>query len=116
MPAYLRIPDTLLIPFGVPKWEIDQLKVVGVDSESTYIESDVPCAFIDLSTSTPLTLSDARLVLPDHELAPEDYYEIGQGNPGPALESIHQALLRNCALQTDAEREFLRLCYVKAFK
>lgn len=57
MPKHFKIPNHLIIPFAVPKWEIENIQLVGVSTEATYFESETHCVHINRDAAEPLTLS-----------------------------------------------------------
>jgi len=60
----LKIADHLLVPFGRPKWDIERIKIVGVSTTATYIESDTPLVHINRSEKKALRLRDFPEVFP----------------------------------------------------
>ena len=99
----LRITDHLLIPFGRPKWNIDQIKITGVSTLATYFQSDTPLVHINRGEKTAVRLRHFC----DH--FPDDFPVVPE--PSEALEFIQEHLKRTCHLGTDSERKFLDLYF-----
>jgi len=60
----IKVENQLLVPFGGPKWSIEGIRVVGVSTSGTYIESDTPLAYIDRSQEVVLRLRNFVEVMP----------------------------------------------------
>lgn len=99
----LKIQDHLLIPFGRPKWNIERVKIVGVSTRATYIESETPLVYIDRSKKLALRMRDFKDVFPE-EFPTED-------DPARALDHIRKHLRETCYLDTDSEKRFLDLYF-----
>lgn len=97
----LKIADHLLIPFGRPKWSIDRIKIVGVSTDATYIDSDTPCVHINKAEKSGLRLRHFRSVFPEE--MPTDIQQ------PEALAVIRKHLRETCNLDTDSEKRFLDL-------
>ena len=95
--------DQLLIPFACPKWGIEKISIVGVSTQKTYVQSEVPCVHIDKKSSEAIRLRSIN------ELFPQDFpegFEIWE-----AFDFIRTYLQKECHLQTDYERRFLDLYF-----
>jgi hypothetical protein len=99
----LKIADHLLIPFGRPKWNIEKIKIAGVSTTATYIESDTPLVYIDRSKKKALRLRDFT------EVFPEDFPDLPE--QPEALKFIHEYIKKTCNLDTDFEKRFLDLYF-----
>lgn len=99
----LKIADHLLIPFGRPKWDIERIKIVGVSTTATYIESDTPLVYINRSEKKALRLRDFL------EVFPGDFPSLLE--QPEALEFIREHLKKTCNLDTDFEKRFLDLYF-----
>jgi hypothetical protein len=99
----LKIPDQLLIPFGGPKWKIDSIKVVGVSTSGTYIQSNTPLAYINKSKKVGLRLRDFCDVIPG------DWPNIDESDKSG--EYLRDHLKENCEVGTGHERRFLDLYF-----
>lgn len=102
-PIQIKIPNQLLIPFGGPKWTIDQIRVVGVSTTGTYIQSSTPLAYIDRSKAQALRLSDFESVIPGSWKTENDSLS--------ALKIIQAYLRDKCELATEYEKRFLNLYF-----
>lgn len=104
MPAIqIKISDQLLIPFGGPKWSIDRIKVVGVSTTGTYLQSATPLAYIDKSKQQALRLRDFTSVVPG------DWPEIEVAVD--ATKFIRDHLKEKYEVATNHERRFLDLYF-----
>lgn len=108
MPIHFKISNNLIVPFGKPKWSIKNIRVAAVSTDATYFESDTPCAHIDKSSREPLRLAQFNEFFPTKHPYVDKYSE--------ALKYIHDSLIENCEVQTDHEREFLRLYFDWIFR
>lgn len=99
----IKISDHLIVPFGRPKWNIDRIKIVGVSTNATYIESDTPLVHIDKSDKKALRLRNFREVFPDN--LPDG---LGQQD---AIAFMLKHLKETCNLDTDFEKRFLDLYF-----
>lgn len=99
----IQVPGHLLIPFGRPKWTIENIRIAGVSTKATYFESDTPCAYIDTTKRKALRLMDFVLVNPTENPTITDTTE--------ALNFIHNWIKTNCELGTDSEKRFLDLYF-----
>ena len=52
------ISEHLIIPFGVEKWKIEDIRVVGVSTSKTFFRTDIPVVHIDKSKKAPLRIID----------------------------------------------------------
>lgn len=112
--AIIYIPGQLLIPFGQPKWDIEKIRVTGVDTGGTYIESDSHCAHIDKTTGRPLTLSEFPLVFsrPFMDRNREQWDQLlFRTDPWTIVDMLRDDLLNGCQLQTEYERQFLAIYF-----
>lgn len=100
MPITLLIPNHLLIPFGRPKWGIEKIKLVGVSTRGTYIESETPLAYIDRSKEEALRLTNIREIFP--KKFPDNFFGIED-----TLEYIKSLIKDECELDTDYEKKFV---------
>lgn len=106
MPINIRIPGHIILPYGSPKWDIDNIRLSGVSTDGTYFSSETKCAYIDAASERALRLGDFRTILPD---AASTFPKIE--NAEIALNYIRDSLKDNCALQTKYERSFLDLYF-----
>jgi hypothetical protein len=67
MPRQLYINNHLFIPFGQPKWKIEEIKVKAVSPNGTYFESDIPFAYINKNDNSPLQIADFWEIVPEEE-------------------------------------------------
>lgn len=104
MPVNIRIKDHMLMPFGCPKWEINQIQITGVSTDGTYFTSNTKCVHIDKASNTPLRLTEFPSYFPDK---PNSFPEIE--DPQEALTFAFDFLANNCELQTESEHRFLNL-------
>lgn len=98
----LMIQDHLIIPWGVPKWNIDKIKIVGVSTKATYFETETPCVYIDKKRERALCIGDIGRVLPDRRPFSREYDNIHK-----AVELTQQCLEKYCKMDTEDERRFL---------
>lgn len=105
MPVNFKINNHVIMPFGCEKWNIDEIKVVGVSENATFFSSRTKCAYIDKTKSEPLRLSNFKAFFPQDESMPiiED--------PDEALEFILAMLKEQCMLSTKHEKDFLDLYF-----
>lgn len=47
------ITDHLIIPFGVEKWKIEDIRIVGVSTSETYFKTDIPVVHIEKRLAKP---------------------------------------------------------------
>jgi hypothetical protein len=104
-PIRLKIEGHLIIPFGVSKWDIEKIRVVGVPTDGTYLVSETPCVHIDKTKKLGIRLRDFWEVLP------YNFSEIESGNAEEALYKIRDVLKERCSLQTEYEKEFLNIYF-----
>ncbi|MDQ3773653.1 MAG: endonuclease domain-containing protein [Pseudomonadota bacterium] len=97
----LKIADHLLIPFARPKWSIERIKIIGVSTNATYIQSETPLVYINKAEKSALRLRHFSDVfpeeMPDAPTQPE------------AIAAIRKHLKETCNLDTDSEKRFLEL-------
>ena len=95
----ITIRDHLIIPFGGPKWNIANIRVTGVSTGATYLQSDTPCAYIDKARSEPLRIhSLSRYV-------PESIDDVGAHDR--IYEDYRRCLRKYCDERSEYERRFL---------
>jgi len=99
----LKIADHLIVPFGRPKWSIERIKIVGVSTDATFIESDTPLVYINKSENNALKLSNFCSVFPEKF----PFFN----NAEDSLSFIKRHLKETCNLDTDFERRFLDLYF-----
>lgn len=99
----IRIKDHLLIPFGCPKWNIKDIKILGVSTDATYFTSSTPCVYIDKTKREPLRL------LSFNEVIPQSFEDIN--DTIEALNFMKKHLQDKCESQTAAEKKFLDLYF-----
>jgi len=100
MPVQMKIQDHLIIPFGRPKWHINDIKISAVSTDGTYFESITPCVHIDKAKKEPLRLHKFKDCFPNSFLSIEDSFE--------TLQYMGDFLIEKCELQTNHEKLFLR--------
>ncbi|MDA2937556.1 endonuclease domain-containing protein [Acidobacteria bacterium AH-259-A15] len=99
----INIDDHLIIPFGCPKWDIKKIKIVGVSTKATYLESDTPCVHIDRTQNRAIRLKQVSKLFPEKLPTLDDSFE--------ALSFIRDFLKTSAKVQTDAEALFLDLYF-----
>jgi len=99
----LKIRDHLIIPFGVQKWSIEKIKLVGVSTDATYFTSESPCVYIDKKCKQAIRISSIGNVLPGKLPCGSQYEDVGK-----AMALTEQYLAKFCEMDTDAERLFLK--------
>jgi hypothetical protein len=55
------ISDHLIVPFGVERWKIEDIKVVGVSTSKTYFKTDIPVIHIETQKKKPFCIGDYYL-------------------------------------------------------
>jgi hypothetical protein len=95
----------LLIPFGVERWRIEDVKVSGVSTDATYFESSAPLCHIDMSTAVGLRLYQVDDVLPN-----EGAYPLANSVEAN-LEAVQTTIVQACQFDADSERLFLNLYF-----
>lgn len=99
----IKIHNQLIIPFGCPKWEISKIRLAGVSTKSTYLVSDTPCAYIDLSLKSALRLKHIRYAFPEELPIIKDGSE--------AIKFIGEYMKEKCQLDTESEKRFLDMYF-----
>jgi hypothetical protein len=92
------------MPFGCPKWDIDQIQVAGVSTDGTYFTSKTKCVHIDTAKREPLRLRDFMYFFPDER---SSFPELD--DPIEAAEFVFSFLKNNCEVGTIHEKKFLDL-------
>lgn len=98
-----QIKDHLIIPFGCPKWLIEDIRVVGVSTTATHFESAAPIAYIDRTAKKPLRIHDIEEVLPagrDWPRGRDAYFE-----------AVRDTLKAMDNIGSNAERRFIDLYF-----
>lgn len=103
MPVQIKVQDHLIIPFGRPKWHINDIKISAVSTDATYFESATPCVYIDKSKKEPLRLARFKEYFPDNFPCVDDTVA--------ALYYMRDYLIEKCELQTEHEKRFLWLYF-----
>ncbi|MFD0675969.1 MULTISPECIES: hypothetical protein [unclassified Paenibacillus] len=113
MALQFRIFDSLIIPYGFnTKWDINKIKVKGVDNKATYFESEVPCFYLNTNNSKPLRIGDINNISPEIIIDfddPEFQYNKYHNNIDPIKSPILGYLMSKC--ETTKEREFLKIYF-----
>ena len=65
----LCLTEQLIIPFGVRKWEINNINITQVSPDGTYLEGSIPFAYIDKRENRPLQIADFWDIVPDNFLS-----------------------------------------------
>ena len=102
MPIQFKIPNHMIMPFGCPKWDIEQIEVAGVSTDGTYFTSKSKCVHIDRNLSDPLRLSAFPTYFPEES---EGFPRLQEGKE--ALAFIFRYIREQCQLATDHEERFL---------
>lgn len=92
-----RITDHLIIPFGVPKWDIDKIRITGVSTTATFFESETPIAYIDKNKKRPLILADYKRL----------WHDLDAENPRDKVIEIFKRLAGLCDRRSSYERRWL---------
>jgi hypothetical protein len=100
----VKVPGHLLIPFGVEKWRIEDIKVSAVSTDATFFESSAPLCHIDTNRADALRLNQISSVLPMKR------YPDG-GTPAEDVGSIHKLLENGCQMDATSESKFLSLYF-----
>jgi hypothetical protein len=100
MSVQVQLRNHLLIPFGVPKWDIENVRFVGVSTTGTFVESSTNCAYIDVNAKQPLTFGRFCDVFPNSRVAAEE------DDPVVAFRMIRGAILNQCEIGTKYEESF----------
>jgi hypothetical protein len=103
-PIRVKVDGHLLIPFGVEKWRIEDVKVSGVSTEATYFESSAPLCHIDMSKGDALRLYQADTVLSADW--PPYVDDIDEG-----LRIINRTIQNECQFDASSEVRFLDLYF-----
>ena len=99
----VKVPGHLLIPFGVEKWRIEDVKVSAVSTDATYFKSTAPLCHIDMSRANALRLFDIERVMP------VDYpFETSAESD---LRRIQGFLDNGCKMDSTSETKFLDLYF-----
>jgi hypothetical protein len=104
MPVRIKIPDHILMPFGCPKWDKNQIQMDSVGLDGTYFVSNTKCAYIDKSKKQPLRMGDFKKFFPDDESSFPTIED-----PLQAFGFAFRVIEQNCELGTEHERKFLSL-------
>jgi hypothetical protein len=95
-----------VLPFGCPKWDINNIKIVGVSTDGTYFSSETKCAYIDISAKQPLRLAGFPKIMPDIASSFPKFSE-----PLDSLIFMRDFLINNCEVQTSHEKKFLSMYF-----
>ncbi len=109
----IELEDTLIVPFGCPKWGIEKIKIVGVSTARTYIESTTPVAVIEKAQKLALRLLSFTSMVPETFELPSDADKPELAKLG--LRLILDYLRGRCEVGTEAERRFLDLYFRECF-
>ena len=97
-----KLEDKLIIPYGFKnKWDINKLKIVGVDDKATYFESELPCFCLDKLNTPRLSILDIN------SITTLDVFDDQHGYADTAeMLLILKYLQDKC--ETEHERQFLK--------
>lgn len=104
MPVQIKVPDHILMPFGCPKWDKDQIQMASVGLDGTYFVSNTKCAYIDKGKKQPLRMCNFKQYFPD---ADDSFPYIENGKE--AFSYAFSVIEQQCELGTSYERKFLQL-------
>jgi hypothetical protein len=106
VPVNFRINKHVVLPFGCPKWDINNIRISGVSTEGTYFSSDTKCAYIDMSAKQPLRIAQFLQLMPDASTSFPKF-----SDPIDSLCFMRDFLISNCEVQTAHEKKFLSLYF-----
>lgn len=107
MTVKIFLDEQLIIPFGCKdKWNINQIKLVGVSANATYIESSIPCAYINKNNKDPIRLTSFTSVFPK----PVGGFP-SINNAYESLKYIFDYFKQKCQLDTIYENKFLDIYF-----
>lgn len=109
MPRQFKIPGHLIIPFACPKWEIEDIKIVGVSTKATYFETETHCVYVNRDAESPLMLSNVTKAWSLDNFGP--FYVERSDGWQDSLSNIEEITIRFGNLATDSEREFVHLYF-----
>jgi len=101
----VRVLGHLLIPFGVEKWRIEDVRVSGVSTDATYFESPAPLCHIDMSKADALRVHQIERVFPQ----PDQYHTSSTVEADLAL--VQSTIEQACQFDAASEKRFLRLYF-----
>lgn len=106
MTVKIVLDEQLIIPFGRPKWDINQIKVVGVSTNATYLESSIPCVYINKKNKYPIRLTSFTSVFP---VPDNGFPKINDASE--SLKYIREYIKYTCQLDTFWEKKFLDIYF-----
>lgn len=103
MTLKFKTKNHLIIPYGFNvKWDIKKINVVGVDNNTTYFESEIPCCYLDINKECPLKVKDINSISVNEVV---DDWELNYST-AEALENIKTYIIDKC--ETDREKKFIK--------
>jgi hypothetical protein len=126
MARKLYLQDHLIVPFGRPKWEIENIRISKVTPNGTYLEGKIPFAYIDKNAGKALQIADFWDVVPDNfvgsfkRVSPHfdrseyDFDDISNNAVrefGHRFQIIYTYLKTRCELGSNYESKFLDIYF-----
>ncbi len=106
MTVKILLEEHLIIPFGCPKWDINKIKLVGVSTKATYLESSIPCVYINKRDEKATRMTSFTSVFP----VPSGGFP-NIKNASKSLKYIRDYIKKTCKLDTPSENNFLEIYF-----
>jgi hypothetical protein len=102
----IQIRDHLILPFGTArKFDLQRIKLSSVAANGIYLNSDIPCVYINVAAKEPLTMEDFDIFIlgeRGHELEQDEDVTVG-------LDYIHRLILKHMPPDTTTKYETMFL-------
>lgn len=92
------INDHLIVPYGVEKWRIEDIRIVGVSTTATYFKTDIPAVHIDTRKGNPYRIGEFL----------DGFQYNGQNTHEEHLQAVEDYILQWCDARSDFEALFLK--------
>lgn len=112
--ADIRINDHLIIPFGTAKkWDVSNVQLKYATTTGIYLETSVPCVYIDRAKQTPMLCAEARRYLGDEVW---DASNADDDDQAGCLSAIQATIKQYMPAPTQYELKFLDLYFEEMAK
>ena len=92
------ISDHLIVPYGVEKWRIEDIRIVGVSTKETYFKTDIPVVHIDTKKANPYRIGEFL----------DRFQYSGEHTPEAHLQAVEEYILQWCDPRSTFEVLFLK--------
>lgn len=65
-PMEFAISDHLIVPYGVERWKIEDIRITAVSTSKTFFKTDIPVIHIEKGKAQPLRIGDCFLNFIEH--------------------------------------------------